>query len=249
MLSKEEQAVRFTRLAEDVGTVRRFLGSRPAIAEAYSPPRITAEGRKMGLKCGFSFDAKVLDKDGYVWDFTKRSCRRKAWKRLKDECPHMLVGSPPCTAFSIIQNLNARTPEGRWKVENAKRPATIHLEFCAAMYLEQIRAGRYFVHEHPDTATSWQVPCIENLTRLPEVKVARADLCMFGLKSSDSHGEAPARKPKKFMTNGLEVFKVLKGKCDGTSPRHVHLMEGRLKQHQSTPGNYVGRCCRARSGR
>ena len=140
------------RLADDMDTVKKFI-SGTAIAEVYSPPRITAEGKAMGLKCGFAFDVTVPDKDGYVWDFTKRSCRKRAWQKLREECPYMLVGSPPCTAFSIIQNLNARTPEGKAKVEAAKAKATIHLQFCAVMYQGQLRNGRYFLHEHPDTAS------------------------------------------------------------------------------------------------
>ena len=92
------------------------------------------------------------------------------------------------------------------------------------MYREQLRCGRYFLHEHPDTATSWKVPCIESLMRQPEVKVARADLCMFGLRSRDRIG---AKKPTRFMTNSLEVYKLLDRKCDGSCARHVHLMEPR----------------------
>ena len=138
----------------------------------------------------------------------------------------MHVGSPPCTAFSIIRNLNARTPEGKRKVEEAKRQATVHLQFCAAMYREQLRQGRYSVHEHPDTATSWSAPCIESLANRPEVAVARADMCMFGMTSSDKDGEAPAKKPTRFMTNSMETFKLLDRKCDGSCKRHVQLMEG-----------------------
>ena len=167
-------------VSEDMNTVKRFM-SNTALAEVYSPPRVTAEGKAAGFKCGFAVDVTVLDNDGYVWDFTKRSCRKRAWQKLKEECRNMLVGSPPCTASSIIQNLNARTPEGKKKVEEAKKQATVHLQFCAAMYREQLKHGRYFVHEHPDTATSWKVQCIEDLVNRPEVTVARADMCMFGM--------------------------------------------------------------------
>ena len=97
------------------------------------------------------------------------------------------------------------------------------------MYREQLRAGRYFLHEHPSTATSWSVPCIEKLIEMPEVLVAKADQCMFGLTSQDKLGVAPAKKPTNFMTNSPEVHKLLNKKCDGSCPRHVLLMEGRAK--------------------
>ena len=59
--------------------------------------------------------------------------------------------------------------------------------------------------------------------------MARADLCMFGLRSRDQEGEAPATKPTRFMGNSLEVYKILNQNCDGSCPRHVHLIEGRAK--------------------
>ena len=114
------------------------------------------------------------------------------------------------------------------------------------MYKEQMRNNRYFVHEHPDTATSWQVPCIENIAQMPEVKVARADLCMFGLRSKDKLGEAPAKKPTKFMTNSVEIHKMLNHQCDGTCHRHVHLMEGRAKAAAASPGR-ERRLCREKA--
>ena len=114
-------------IAEDTETVGSFLQSRNDLSEVYSPPRVTKDGASLGLKCAFAFGVIVLDKDGYVWDFSERSCRKRAWQRLRAECPYMLIGSPPCTAFSIIQSLNARTPEGKARVESAKKQASIHL--------------------------------------------------------------------------------------------------------------------------
>ena len=119
----------------------------------------------MGLECGFSFDITVPDADGSIWDFSKKSCQQRAWRRLKDQRPYMLVGSPPCTAFSILQNLNAITPEGKARVEEARKRATINLQCCADMYREQMRGGRYFVHEHPELATSWASHALSNYFR------------------------------------------------------------------------------------
>ena len=32
------------------------------------------------------------------------------------------------------------------------------LKFCTQLYKIQVAAGRYFLHEHPDRATSWRLP-------------------------------------------------------------------------------------------
>ena len=52
-------AARVLRVAEDMRTVRNFFNSKADIAEAYSPPRITKEGRKQGFECGFALDLIV----------------------------------------------------------------------------------------------------------------------------------------------------------------------------------------------
>ena len=81
------QAARVTRVAKDMEAVNKFVRSQRVIAEAYSPPRMTAEGHKMSLKCCFAFDLTVPDSDGTVWDFNKRS----ASARLQSEKPYMLL--------------------------------------------------------------------------------------------------------------------------------------------------------------
>eukprot|EP00972_Heterocapsa_arctica_P038713 5705602-Heterocapsa_arctica.AAC.1 len=44
-------------------------------------------------------------------------------------------------------------------------PARTHLHFCLKLYNIQLRAGRYFLHEHPATATSWKDPEVINFMR------------------------------------------------------------------------------------
>ena len=83
-----------------------------------------------------------------------------------------------------------------------------------------MRGGRYLVHEHPKLAVSWQVPCIQALVNDPRVVLAQADLCQFGMMSKDEHGEGFARKPTTFMTNSLEMQKILNKKCT-SNHRHV----------------------------
>ena len=40
------------------------------------------------------------------WDFSREDHREEAWKQIKKESPYLLVGSPPCTYFSMLQGLN-----------------------------------------------------------------------------------------------------------------------------------------------
>ena len=118
------------------------------------------------------------------------------------------------------------TEDGRRKVEAARREGDVHLRFCAALYREQMRGGRYFVHEHPKSATSWMNPHIKALREDPRTVLAEAGLCQFGLMSKDKEGDGYAKKPTTFMTNSLEMQRTLSRKCVHGQHRHVHLMEG-----------------------
>ena len=80
------------------------------MSERYSPPRVTAEIKRMKhrhLLPGFALDLKVVDPDdGMPWDFSKSGKREKARRMRRRQRPYMLIGLPECTAFSVLQNLN-----------------------------------------------------------------------------------------------------------------------------------------------
>ena len=65
------------------------------------------------------------------------------------------------------------------KVEEKMREARMHLEFCMNVYRLQIKSGRYFIHEHPKSATSWREPMVERIAR--EDGVIKVDLDMLSL--------------------------------------------------------------------
>ena len=167
----------------DMETIRSMLGCSQDLAEVYSPPRIASEANRMGMKGGFSLDFTTPEPDGYVWDFERHECRKRALNLVRTVKPFMLVGSPECTPFSQIQNLNMRTPEGREKVMKARARGEKQLEFCRKLYMEQLRNGRYFLHEHPHTAASWQVESMVKLRNCPAVHTVEAHMCAFGMRS------------------------------------------------------------------
>ena len=78
------------------------------VSELFSPPRVTAElGRLpyMSLVGGSCFDLR-RDANGVAWDFRKSADRERARAQIRREKPFLVVGSPPCTEFSSVQNLN-----------------------------------------------------------------------------------------------------------------------------------------------
>ena len=77
------------------------------------------------------------------------------------------------------------------------------MEFCCKIYARQIAVGRYFIHEHPLTATSWATECMAQLRACPAVYTAEAHVCAYGMKSKDKHGPGYAKKPTRFLTNPI----------------------------------------------
>ena len=72
---------------------------RVDIAEVYSLERVAKVAADFGFRARSSFDLT----NG--WDFNIAEHRRKAWPKVKDESPYLLIGSLPCTCFSMLQEL------------------------------------------------------------------------------------------------------------------------------------------------
>ena len=125
----------------------------------------------------------------------------------------------------------------------AQERARVHLTFCVRVYRAQMRAGRYFVHEHPQSASSWRVEEVDQLAQSPVVMKAYANMCDFGMMSRDAEGEGPVLKPTVFVTNSAEVKKEFSQTCRGCA-QHVHLLEGRASAAQVYPPGLCRAVCR-----
>eukprot|EP00972_Heterocapsa_arctica_P042704 6296306-Heterocapsa_arctica.AAC.1 len=55
--------------------------------------------------------------------------------------------------------------------------ARTHLHFCIELYNIQLKAGRYFLHEHPATATSWSDPEVNKLMQKASVDTTVMHAC------------------------------------------------------------------------
>ena len=109
---------------------------RPAIVEAYSPPRITRVAEKHGLRAGRSLDLTTRREDGRAWDFSRAWMREEARELAARTRPRLLVGSPLCTSFSALQNLSKRGREEQLTRERAA--AEVHFRFCCRLYKDQV---------------------------------------------------------------------------------------------------------------
>ena len=205
------------------------------LTELYSPERVNKLAGKFGLTPGHSLDLT----NG--WDFTKPEDRRRAWKLLKSSTPYVVVGSPPCTLFSMLQELNLyihrNDPEWLAGFECRWQEAVQHIEFCAHVYRWQLNNGRHFIHEHPRDAKSWELEFIQDLLKDPRVTWLEGHMCQFGMTapvkgSQGDHGQV--KKPTGFLTSSRFVAEELNRYCDG-SHDHVHLVAGKAAAAQVYP--------------
>jgi hypothetical protein len=204
------------------------------IAEIYSEPRITIEAQKFGMRSGKAMDLRS------GWNFAKQEDRDRAMTYVRTQKPEMVVGSPMCTMFSKLQQLTPWNRRRRLQYQEA----VAHMEFVVEIYKEQIKGERYFLHEHPDGATSWRLRCMMELKRTEGVMETVADQCMYGLTTwKKGRGRAAARKRTRFMTNAECVAEELQRRCDG-GHEHQPLVGGRAGHAQEYPRELCRAVCR-----
>ena len=157
----------------------------------------------------------------------------------------MIIGSPPCTLFLVLQGLNQHKNGAEWNesFQTRKREAVRHVEFCAALYRLQSAPGRYWLYEHPIGASSWNLKTIAQLLRLPGVTRVRADQCAYGLTATVNGESRPAMKPTGFLTNSWCVARELNKRCPGNH-KHFSFMEGRAKDAEQHPRKLCQAICR-----
>ena len=112
------------------------------VSEIYSPPRITKEAEKQKMKAGTAYDMLT----GYELGSWKD--QHRMWKELAREDPELVVLSPPCTAFSMLQQCNYP----RMSLEKAVlliEDGLHHVRVSAKVALWQHRRGKKFLFRTP----------------------------------------------------------------------------------------------------
>ncbi|CAE7233307.1 unnamed protein product [Symbiodinium sp. CCMP2456] len=161
------------------------------VAEVYNPSRFNSRAKKFRLHPGQAFDLEL----------------------------GLVVISPPCEAFSVLNRLldNFRKTDVAAmkrhldKLKKGKILLNFAMKVCQACHAQ----GTTFVFEHPRGASSWKMPSVQRLLRQVGVILAFADQCVFGL--TDRNGEFH-KKPTGFVTNNKTVAETLSRKC----PRNHH---------------------------
>ena len=79
-----------------------------------------------------------------------------------------------------------------------------------------MRAGRWFLHEHPAHATLCQTDVVEKILSEPRVTRVTCDQCRYGCEEEDG---CPIKQPTRFMTNAVELARECSARCNGRGGR------------------------------
>lgn len=108
---------------DDIPMQEGSTTKRPDVSEVYSPPRVTAMARAMGMNAGWALDLRTVDANGRKWNFEDPSRRTEALRLVRETTPRVLIGSPMCTAFSQLRALNRRKlGETLWRARGGDAP-------------------------------------------------------------------------------------------------------------------------------
>ena len=193
--------------------------------ELFNPGNFKAQ--KGTLNAGRTYDVKV---DPSI-DLTRTSVQEQTRLSIAQEDPMILIGAPPCTVFSPMQNINQKHQQGpAW--EQKYQEGCDLLQFASQCYWDQIERGMFFLHEHPATASSWNMECIAEIAAHPGVYIVVSDMCRWGMKVRDEIPDDPTqpyliKKPTKWMTNRRQLADLLSLRCEGNHS-HVRLEGGNL---------------------
>ena len=109
-----------------------------------------------------------------------------------------------------------------------------------------MEAGRYFLHEHPWTAKSWDLDSMKALFEDVRVMYVQTHMCQFGMESHRDKvgGEmGPVKKPTGFASNSWAMMRELGRLRQDKSHVHVPLMGGRAAGAQVYPGKLCEAIC------
>ena len=102
----------------------------------------------------------------------------------------------------------------------------------------QIDGGRYYLHEHPLTASSWQEPCLNKIIKHEHNIVTRIHMCAYNMRIPDNQGREYIFKPTQFITNSPLIAARLERKCDETHA-HARLQGNRTNKAAIYPGKLI----------
>ena len=185
--------------------------------EIFSPPRVVPYAQRLGLRATTSLDLLT------GCDILTFQGRSMALTALSQQRPRLVILSPPCTMYSALQHMwNLSKMPAAVREEKLKEAKTF-LRFAMHIAETQRAAGRWFLFEHPQRASSWADESVVTMAAQCGVEKVTFDQCRFGLctPASPKCMPKPMRKRTCFLSNAPYCHRLFANKrCVCTSPHH-----------------------------
>lgn len=201
-------------------------GSPKTVADIFNPKRFAPHCKRSGLIAAAAFDlelgAQLLNPG-----------ERDGVKRFfREQRPGLTVILPPCTLFSIMQNMNVEKENFKKRL----REARVLLHFaCEIVEIIEEYGGIYLL-EQPMISRAWMERGLQKIIHKENCILAKCDQCQSGL-----HDRAGGvlKKQTGWITNSPRIAEQLNRQCRG---EHQHtpvlgtcMGSSRSKQAQEYP--------------
>ena len=108
--------------------------------------------------------------------------RHMVMEIIKEQAPDVILMAPVCGPWSNMQNIQ-QDQQRVWEKRKRYLPM---VEFVASIARYQLKHGRYFIIENPQTSKIWYLNCTQQLFSDPSVTWRHFHFCAYGLKDPAS---------------------------------------------------------------
>lgn len=148
--------------------------------------RLARECRKEGLTA-----QRLTLETGF--DFSRSHASKKAISRGRKRPPTRAWCSPPCTAWSSLQNFNQKTAKQKRALKRKRRNSRRLVQNCVKVLLWVVSQGGHFYYEWPKSCQGWAIPELKQLRKVLKDRGLDSyyfdiDGCSYGLRSVDQEG-------------------------------------------------------------
>ena len=224
------------------------------ILEIFSPARFTTAAPKWGLRPGFAVDLSETKpfgpNMGAHWELKIDEDIEELEQMLEYEKPTLLAGSPPCAPYSLLPAL-AKDKQPAEETADRLEVDRRYLHTSVRAYRKQHAEGRLFLHEHSESATSWD-PEIIALQIIPGVFTVCGPMCSWNMRTEDANRSGLVYKRTKWVTNSPGMARLLAQGCKSRSGSgyhvHIDLFNGVAKQAACHPPELIAGVLRELKG-
>ena len=176
-----------------------------------------------GLKVGSPVDFRT------GFDVMTSKGRHMVMEIIREQAPDVILMAPVCGPWSNMPNIQ-QDQQRVWEKRKRYLPM---VEFVASIARYQLKHGRYFIIENPQTSKIWYLNCMQQLFSDPSVTWGDFHFCAHGLKDAESG--LRSLKPTS-LTHCLppEVMRPIFRRCKNSTSSVKH-------EHQPLEGTFGSR--------